>query len=231
MISFFSRYALKSRLKTCSSLSFVENYSRESLFMRWRRRVRFIAKLDCLEEKIELADLKDALIKWALSTWGPLITRSLGEQLGDVGASVASGVRYVASGTVALSTEGGSLLQSLGAQLYQVRSDVTKLRLRQALTTGFHSVVCTARKAIAAADSSVEAGAPARIEEKEAEELVATLVEESGEAKVIEKSAPLVDPIESRSRSRMLGALMYARSISVAIPQKAESVRAKPLQS
>lgn len=64
-----SKFELKKRLERMSTANFVDRHTCQRCFFRWACRSRLVLKLDSLEERVEGAHMKAALVRWALHTW------------------------------------------------------------------------------------------------------------------------------------------------------------------
>ena len=64
-----SKFELKKRLERMSTANFVDRHTCQRCFVRWAKRSRLVLKLDSLEERVESAFMKAALVRWALLTW------------------------------------------------------------------------------------------------------------------------------------------------------------------
>ena len=195
------------RLKKGVKVTFFDIYLQRCLFDRWRRRGEVIAQLDALEEMIEHAHLREALTRWALLAWPPVPPVSIAERLSQAGALVSSVAKGVAHETVALTIEGGALVQALGTRIAAVNSAGNRLRMQQALTkfgatvsSGSKDISKSGMKLIAAVTSSHDG-------EQDIDD-----ANQAEEPKTEEEQRELANKAESRRRSRMLGALLFARS-------------------
>lgn len=114
-----NRHALRNRLKTQSDLTFHDKGMRIFCFHRWRRRVEMTGRLDELDERVELAHLKDAFVTWffmskklaeeesaAIAKARVDFVLSAARSLSEIGEAAVEGV----------SKEGKSMLDSIASE-------------------------------------------------------------------------------------------------------------------
>jgi len=66
-----SKFELKKRLERRATISFQDRFICQRMFVRWKARNSMIAKLDDLHDFVDRIDMKQAMIRWVLLTYGP----------------------------------------------------------------------------------------------------------------------------------------------------------------
>ena len=82
-----SKFELTKRLEHKTTATFKDRYMFQRIFSRWKKRNKLIVELDFLEDFVEKIDLKNALVRWVLLTYGPRSTRRA--------RSIAKAMNYV----------------------------------------------------------------------------------------------------------------------------------------
>jgi hypothetical protein len=66
-----SKFELKKRLERRSTATFQDRHICRHIFQTWVRRTRVTARLDHLQDFVEKVEMKQALVRWVLATFGP----------------------------------------------------------------------------------------------------------------------------------------------------------------
>ena len=136
-----TKYELKKRLQYGKMSLFYDKLLCQRILSRWQKRNHLVVKIDELEEFLELIHLKQGLIKWYISTFGPRSerrARSIAKAKGYITSlrtsfesSAKSTWKYISDGISAMSPLVDR--KALETAQYETGENRRRLRMQQAL--------------------------------------------------------------------------------------------------
>lgn len=165
-----SKFELKKRLERRSTISFQDRFICQRSFAQWKARNRVIAKLDDLHDFVDRIELKQAVVRWVLLTFGPRSqrrARSISKAKAFMSTlrdsfekKATSTYRYISDSLSAISPLVSSKdKQKMQQDRYEGGEAKRKLRIKQALEYSQKIDLAAHQAAVAATEAHAEAAA------------------------------------------------------------------------